>query len=67
MLQFAIVFVGTTLLVAILSDRFREVLFAESAPHEATPTWRTSKFLIMAVSAGFTLFFIMLPRLVAAM
>jgi len=65
MLQFAIVFVGTSLLLAILSDRLRETLLAESPDRSSTSSWRTNKLLIIAVNVGFTIFFIMLPYWVA--
>ncbi|QDU74031.1 hypothetical protein Pan97_10320 [Bremerella volcania] len=66
MLQFAIVFVGTTLLLAILSDRLQETLHEESSAKARVSTWKSSKLLIVAFSVGLTLIFIMIPQLVAS-
>ncbi|PQO39148.1 hypothetical protein C5Y96_04605 [Blastopirellula marina] len=66
MLQFAIVFVGTTLLLAILSDRLQDVIFVGSSTESPVSAWKSSKLFIIAFSVGFTLLFIMLPQWVAA-
>ncbi len=67
MLQFAVVFVGSTLLLAILSDRLRDAMAANSSQNARISTWRSNKLLIIALSMGFSLIFALLPQLIASM